>query len=210
MTETNNHPQVTSTLAGDDGEAVAKSQETVAANGIKATTPMHWYLACVRVNYEKKFETLINKYFLDKNLALETWVPLEKRETINSRGKRVIREAVIITTFVFVRVEKKHLNEIRFRSDVYKMLSVPGKNVPYVIPDAQFENFRRIVDTGKAEIQNRPIRKGDKVRVIDGELVGVIAHVQRIQGKKVIVATEIPSILGASIEINKEQIEYVE
>ena len=42
---------------------------------------------------------------------------------INSRGKRVVREAVLLTTFVFVRVEDKNLNEIRFRSDVYKMLS---------------------------------------------------------------------------------------
>ena len=35
--------------------------------------------------------------------------------------------------FVFVRVEDKNLNEIRFRSDVYKMLSEPDKSVPYVL-----------------------------------------------------------------------------
>ncbi len=209
MTETNNHPEVTSTRAGDDGEAVAESQKTVTANDIRATTPMHWYLACVRVNYEKKFELIINKEFLDKKLPLETWVPLERRISVNSRGKRVIREAVIITTFVFVRVEKKHLNEIRFRSDVYKMLSEPGKNTPYIIPDAQFEYFRRMVDTGKAEIQNRPIKKGDKVLIIAGDLTGVVAYVQRIQGKKVVIATEIPNILGASIEISKDKIEHV-
>ena len=29
---------------------------------------------------------------------------------INSRGKRVVREAVFLTTFVFVRVEDKNLN----------------------------------------------------------------------------------------------------
>ena len=60
---------------------------------------------------------------------------------INSRGKRVIREAVFLTTFVFVRVEDKNLNEIRFRSDVYKMLSEPGKSAPYAIPDTKFVNF---------------------------------------------------------------------
>lgn len=61
---------------------------------------------------------------------------------INSRGKRVVREAVFLTTFVFVRVEDKNLNEIRFRSDVYKMLSEPGKSAPYAIPDTKFDNFR--------------------------------------------------------------------
>ena len=60
---------------------------------------------------------------------------------INCRGKRVVREAVLLTTFVFVRVEDKNLNEIRFRSDVYKMLSEPGKSAPYAIPDSKFGNF---------------------------------------------------------------------
>ena len=60
---------------------------------------------------------------------------------INSRGKRVVREAVFLSTFVFVRVEDKNLNEIRFRSDVYKMLSEPGKSAPYAIPDTIFGNF---------------------------------------------------------------------
>ena len=60
---------------------------------------------------------------------------------INCRGKRVVREAVLLTTFVFVRVEDKNLNEIRFRSDVYKMLSEPDKSVPYAIPDTKFDNF---------------------------------------------------------------------
>ena len=40
-----------------------------------------------------------------------------------------------------MRVEDKNLNEIRFRSDVYKMLSEPGKSVPYAIPDTKFDNF---------------------------------------------------------------------
>lgn len=40
-----------------------------------------------------------------------------------------------------MRVEDKNLNEIRFRSNVYKMLSEPGKSAPYAIPDTKFDNF---------------------------------------------------------------------
>ena len=40
-----------------------------------------------------------------------------------------------------MRVEDKNLNEIRFRSDVYKMLSERGKSAPYAIPDSKFDNF---------------------------------------------------------------------
>lgn len=208
MTETKVQPQVTSTIAGDGGEAVEKSKGYVAENGFTATDPMHWYVACVRVNFEKKFEIIINQYFKKRKFALETWLPLEKRVVINSRGKRILRDVVILTTFVFVRVEDKNLNEIRFRSDVYKMLSEPGKSVPYAIPDTIFDNFRRIVMTGKAEIQNHPIKKGDKVRIIDGELVGVVAYVQRIQGKKAIIGDEIRNICGATIEIEMVKLEF--
>ena len=210
MTETNNLPQVTSTNAGDDGEAVAGSKTTIAENGFTATEPMHWYVACVRVNYEKKFKLLIEKYFKDRKLALTVWVPLKKQTVLNSRGKRVVRETVILTTFVFVRVEDRNLNEIRFRSDVYKILSEPGKNAPHVVPDKQIEDVRRTLEKEEAQILNQAIKKGDKVRVIGGDLTGVIAYVQRIQGKKVLIATEIPNILGAAIEISKDQIEYIQ
>ncbi len=208
MTETKVQPQVTSTIAGDGGEAVEKSKGYVAENGFTATDPMHWYVACVRVNFEKKFEIIINQYFKKRKFALETWLPLEKRVVINSRGKRILRDVVILTTFVFVRVEDKNLNEIRFRSDVYKMLSEPGKSAPYAIPDTIFENFRRIVMTGEAEMQNRPIKKGDKVQIIDGELTGVIAYVQRIQGNKAIIGNEIRNICGATIEVAMEQLRF--
>lgn len=208
MTETKVQPQVTSTIAGDGGEAVEKSKGYVAGNGFIATDPMHWYVACVRVNFEKKFEIIINQYFKTRKFALETWLPLEKRVVINSRGKCILRDVVILTTFVFVRVEDKNLNEIRFRSDVYKMLSEPGKSAPYAIPDTIFDNFRRIVMTGEAEMQNRPIKKGDKVQIIDGELTGVIAYVQRIQGNKAIIGNEIRNICGATIEVAMEQLRF--
>ena len=208
MTETKVQPKGTSPTIGDGGEAVADSKGMVAENVVKPTEPMYWYVACVRVNNEKKFKEFIEGYFKKRKLALETWLPLEKRVIVNSRGKRVIRDVVILTTFVFVRVEAKNLNEIRFRPDVYKMLSEPGKYAPCIISDSIFENFRRIVDSGRAEMQNHPIKKGDKVRIIDGELTGVVAYVQRIVGNKALIGNEIRNISGATIEIEKEKLQF--
>lgn len=42
MKETNIHSQVTSTIAGDDGEAMEKSEGYVAENGFVATDPTHF------------------------------------------------------------------------------------------------------------------------------------------------------------------------
>lgn len=102
-----------------------------------------------------------------------------------------------------------HLNHIRFRPDVYKMLTMPGKKTPHIIPDAEFNNFRRIIDTGNATFINRPLRKGDKVRITDGALAGCMAFVQRIQGKKVIIGNELLYIGGATIEVDRESLEFV-
>ena len=42
MKEINIHSQVTSTIAGDDGEAMAKSEGYVAENSFLATDPTHF------------------------------------------------------------------------------------------------------------------------------------------------------------------------
>ena len=96
-----------------------------------------------------------------------------------------------------------------FWSMPYKMLTMPGKKTPHIIPDAEFNNFRRIIDTGNATFINRPLRKGDKVRITDGALAGCMAFVQRIQGKKVIIGNELLYIGGATIEVDRESLEFV-
>lgn len=196
-------------VAGDDGEAIPETAESPTGSPVADTDGMSWYVACVRVNYEKKFMLAIEQDFQGRGLPIEAWVPTERRVVVNSRGKRCIREFVVLSTFVFVRVEARHLNDIRFRPDVYKMLTMPGKKTPHIIPDAEFNNFRRIIDTGNATFINRPLRKGDKVRITDGALAGCMAFVQRIQGKKVIIGNELLYIGAATIEVDRESLEFV-
>lgn len=58
MMTTKTSSQVTAPVAGDDGEAMEKTQEKLLITPTKTTTNMHWYVACVRMNYEKKFSSL--------------------------------------------------------------------------------------------------------------------------------------------------------
>ena len=190
--------KVTSTNAGDGGEAVAISVDT-----------RHWYVAVVRVNCEKKIKIAIEDSFNRIGYQLETWVPIKKRTVVNSRGKRNLREYVVLSTFIFVKVEEKHLNEIRFRSDVYKMLTMPGEKEPCTIPDETLNSFRRILEKDEAVVLDRPLKKGDKVRIKEGDLTGCVAYVQRTQGSKVVIGNEIKYIGGATIEINKDSLEYI-
>ena len=201
--------RVTSTTAGDGGEAVTRTEEMSVQNTEKADSKSQWYVAVVRVNCENKIKLAIEDLFSRRGYPLETWVPLKKHLVVNSRGKRTFREYVVLSTFIFVKVEANHLNEIRFRPDVYKMLTMPGEKVPYAIPDAVLNNFRQILEQDEAEVLNRPLVKGDKVRIIEGDLTGCVAYVQRIQGAKAIIGNELQYIGGATIEINKNSLEYV-
>ena len=61
MKETNIQSQVTSTIAGDDGEAVAKSEENTKKlapkmpnEGLEKPADAGWYVAVVRVNCETR------------------------------------------------------------------------------------------------------------------------------------------------------------
>ena len=61
MKETNIQSQVTSTIAGDDGEAMAKSEENAKKmapktpnEGLEKPADAGWYVAVVRVNCEMK------------------------------------------------------------------------------------------------------------------------------------------------------------
>ena len=61
MKETNIHSQVTSTIAGDDGEAVAKSEQNAKKKvpekpneGLEKPADAGWYVAVVRVNCETR------------------------------------------------------------------------------------------------------------------------------------------------------------
>ena len=67
MKETNIHSQVTSTIAGDDGEAVAKSEENAKKKvpekpneGLEKPADAGWYVAVVRVNCETRIADSIS------------------------------------------------------------------------------------------------------------------------------------------------------
>ncbi len=64
MTELDKQPQVTSTIAGDDGEAMGKSQENdpkSPSEEIKTPADAGWYVAVVRVNCEIKIAQSIQE-----------------------------------------------------------------------------------------------------------------------------------------------------
>ena len=85
MKETNIHSQVTSTIAGDDGEAMAKSEENAKEmapkkpnEGLKKPDDAGWYMAVVRVNCETRIADSIRINLNHNHVWFDYWIPKVK------------------------------------------------------------------------------------------------------------------------------------
>lgn len=207
--------QVPAPYAGDDGEAVSKdgqSELLEAADEPKMPDDAGWYVAVVRCNCENTIAQSVEDYFRRKNIWFEYWVPMQKTVYIDKRSnKRKTKEKVLLTTFIFCHISPCHLDTIRFRSDVYKMLTMPGQREIYRIRDKELNDYRHLVENPDLPITpcSGPLRKGQRVRITEGNMAGLEAYVQRISGKKAIIGNEIKYISGATIEIDRSFLETI-
>lgn len=209
-------PKVTALTLGDDGEAVfVNENQLLAESNVTPLKPRDagWFVAVVRVNCEKRIAKSIQTLLNDKNIWFEYWIPTTKVVVEDKRTKKRKRvEKLFLSTFIFCHIGRCHLNEIRFRSDVYKMLTMPGCRDIYCIPDHEIENYQRFVENPDEPVapQTGTISQGQKVRVIAGSMKGIEAYVQRVKGKKAIIGCEIKYISSATIEIDRTWLEVID
>ena len=82
----------------------------------------------------------------------------------------------------------------------------------YRIPDEEFNGYRQLVENGEIPVTTASVslKKGMKVRIVEGSLKGLEAYVQRFTEKKAVIGNEIRFVSGATIEISRELLETVE
>ena len=208
--------QVSAPQMGDDGEAVLKNpqnEELGHENEPKMPDDAGWYVAVVRCNCENTIGKTLELYFQRHKIWFEYWVPMQRMVVIDKRSnKRRVKEKVLLNTFIFCHVSPDHLDTIRFRSDVYKMLTMPGHREIYRLSDKEVEDYRRLVENPDLPVTpcSGPLRKGQRVRITEGKMAGLEAYVQRLSGKKAIIGNEIKYISGATIEIDRTFLEAIE
>lgn len=208
--------QVSAPQMGDDGEAVLKNPQNEVLgheNEPKMPDDAGWYVAVVRCNCENTIGKTLELYFQRHKIWFEYWVPMQRMVVIDKRSnKRRVKEKVLLTTFIFCHVSPDHLDTIRFRSDVYKMLTMPGHREIYRLSDKEVEDYRRLVENPDLPVTpcSGPLRKGQRVRITEGKMAGLEAYVQRLSGKKAIIGNEIKYISGATIEIDRTFLEAIE
>jgi transcription antitermination factor NusG len=148
---------------------------------------VYWYAARVKYRTEKMV-----KNFLEEK-EIKHFIPFQ-RICKERKGKRIHKEKPVISCIVFVN------------TDYITALSIPrnlGLSMSYfynndtkrfqVIPDKQMQDFMFLLDFSESivRISNANLRRGDRVRVIKGEFVGIEGELIRVKGhKRVVVRLE--------------------
>ena len=137
-----------------------------------------WLVVCVQSNREKKtYERL-------KALGYDSFLPLqEETHRWSDRSKKVQR--VVIPMVVFVRISPSERIPVLRLPSVSRFMVLRGESTPAIIPDAQMERFRFMLDYSEEAIcmNYSPLARGKKVRVIKGPLTGLVGELVALDGK---------------------------
>ena len=144
---------------------------------------LHWYVAHTRVNQE-----LLIKKKLDE-LEIENFLPLEEQVRETPFGRKSFR-VPLIHGMIFIRTDKATsfslLNE--YSLNMVYLKDIEGR-CSLVVPDKQMKDFMFLLDFSPEgiEVFDNNLRRGDRVRVVKGPLVGLEGELVRLRGHKRVV-----------------------
>lgn len=165
---------------------------------------LHWYVAQVQMNCELKNEKKI------QTLGIETFLPFQTEiHHWSDRDKKVKR--LVIPMMIFVKLNETQVETIEHLSFVYKLLRMPGSNIPAKIPNNQIEQLKFMIGQNDAKINFEPltIKKGDEVQVIRGPFKGLHGVVCYSEDNKMKIGVLIKYLGYACMSISKTELEVI-
>jgi transcription antitermination factor NusG len=149
---------------------------------------VHWYAARVKYRTEKKI-----KIFLEEKEIIH-FIPFQTvfREL---KGKRIQKEKPVISCIIFVYTDYTTALSIPDNSG-FKLSYLYNNDTKkfQVIPEKQMQDFMLLLDfleSSVIRVPNTNLKRGDRVRVIKGDFIGVEGELVRVKGhKRVVVRLE--------------------
>lgn len=136
----------------------------------------NWHALYTRSRWEKK----VLKEF--QYLGIEAYLPLRKTLKQWSDRKKKVEEP-IIKSYIFVRIGKDNRHLVFQADGVVNFVYFDGK--PAIIRDKDIKAFQQLVDKNiDFEVTTEAVKKGQKVRIVYGDLKDVEGEISEILGKK--------------------------
>lgn len=118
----------------------------------------------------------------------------------SDRSKKVQR--VVIPMVVFARIAPSERISVLRLPSVSRFMVLRGESAPAIIPDAQMERFRFMLDYSEEAVEmcSERIQPGEQVKVIKGPLTGLTGELITMDGKSK-VAVRINMLGAAMVEV---------
>ena len=142
---------------------------------IKKNTPQ-WFAVYTAPRAEKKvrerFQQSGIEHYLPVQMVTRKW---------HDRLKKV--EQPVLTGYIFVRILPEEASKVLMTYGAIAFVREQSR--PAIIPDSQIERLRQMVEISEEEIEFTPadLDPGTPVRIVRGELVGLIGEMVEVKGK---------------------------
>ena len=146
--------------------------------------PYQWF--AMRATYKREF--MAKEYLEGK--GIEVFLPTRRVvKVIRGIKRKVIVPA--INSLIFVYAQKEVLQQAKFGVDYLQYLTrkFDGKNIPIIVPSAQMEQFRKLVEDDAVDKKffapgEVNLVEGTKVKVHGGSLDGYEGVLVKIAGRR--------------------------
>lgn len=165
---------------------------------------LHWYAATTRSCQERKVASAL------ESMGVEHFLPVQKvARRWSDRVKMMDR--LVLPRFIFIRTtEAERVRPLENIPALCRYLSNGGPYNPVVIPDAQMDAFRRMVEFGedKVVMTDSFLAPGDKVRIVSGPLKGLECELVTVRDKHCI-AVRMGLLGAATLEVSRNVLEKI-
>lgn len=171
-----------------------------------------WYVAIVGNNTEKSSSTKLTK------LDYECYVPIQQELRVWKNGKRSIVDKVLIPTIIFIHCTEKQRKVIvslpfinRFMINKAGSSRNSSSKPIAIIPERQIDQLKFMIGNSDTPITiaNRPLKKGDSVRVVRGKLAGLEGEIMDINEKQSELIVALDFFGCAKLEIDPINVEKI-
>lgn len=160
----------------------------------------NWYVAIVNNNSEKEVRERLAR------LGYDTYVATQWQTKIWRNGRRANVEAVVIRTIVFIRCTERQRRQIVTLPYINRFMTnraVATQRTPAIIPEYEMHTLQFILGNSDTPvtIEQRPLHRGDRVKVVRGSLMGLEGEIiDTPSGSELVVRLDILGCARLNIE----------
>lgn len=147
--------------------------------------PKNWYV--LKAMFGRALQA--QRMLIDREIT--SYVPMEYRDVV-VKGQRKVRKLVpVISNLIFVETTFEQLYELKLSNRYLWYLTRRGEggDEPIVVEPEEMERFREFVEGRYDElryldIESFDLKKGERVRIIDGAFAGREGTFVKVKGRR--------------------------